>query len=72
MTKVLAAGDHFVAPELFVDALGARAGGRDLEFAELKLPWPVEPFGPVGGVREASGTEQQVLEVLGGAAVAIL
>lgn len=70
MTKVLAAGDHFVAPELFVDALGAHAGGHDLEFAELKLPWPVEPFGPVGGVREASGTEQQVLEVLDGAVVA--
>jgi D-3-phosphoglycerate dehydrogenase / 2-oxoglutarate reductase len=66
MTSVLAAGDHFVAPELFVDALRERAGEHDLRCAMLRLPWPVEPFGPVGNVREASGTEQQMLEALSG------
>lgn len=70
MTKVLAAGDHFVAPELFVEAVSAQAAGHALDFARLQLPWPVEPFGPVGGVQEASGTEQQLLEALGDAEIA--
>ena len=64
MTSVLAAGDHFVHPEVFVDAL-RRATQRELRFDTLKLPWPVEPFGPVGTVQEASGTEQQLLDALG-------
>ncbi|MDI2029397.1 2-hydroxyacid dehydrogenase [Saccharopolyspora sp. TS4A08] len=64
MTSVLAAGDHFVHPEVFVDAL-RRASTRELRFDTLKLPWPVEPFGPVGSVQEASGTEQQLLDALG-------
>ena len=65
MTRVLAAGDHFVAPEVFVDAL-RRHVDADLDFTTLKLPWPVEPFGPVNGVQEASGTEEQLLEQLSG------
>ncbi|MEV4732907.1 2-hydroxyacid dehydrogenase [Saccharopolyspora sp. NPDC049426] len=64
MTSVLAAGDHFVHPEVFVDAL-RRATTRELRFDTLKLPWPVEPFGPVGNVQEASGTEQRLLDALG-------
>lgn len=67
MTSVLAAGDHFVAPEVFVDALRRSSDDQDLRFTTLQLPWPVEPFGPVGNVREASGTEQQLLEALPGA-----
>jgi D-3-phosphoglycerate dehydrogenase len=67
MTRVLAAGDHFVAPELFVEALREEVGAeQELRCETLKLPWPVEPFGPVGNVREASGTEEQLLEALSG------
>jgi D-3-phosphoglycerate dehydrogenase len=33
-------------------------------FSHQQLPWPLEPFGPVGNVIEASGTEAQLLEVL--------
>lgn len=66
MTRVLAAGDHFVAPEVFTDALRRHIDDDQLEFDSLTLPWPVEPFGPVGGVQEASGTEQQLLEHLSG------
>ncbi|WP_433872362.1 2-hydroxyacid dehydrogenase [Saccharopolyspora sp. CA-218241] len=69
MTSVLAAGDHFVAPQVFVDALRRSAGAHDLDFSTLRLPWPVEPFGPVGNVQEASGTEQQLLDALGGAEI---
>ncbi|GAA4865206.1 2-hydroxyacid dehydrogenase [Saccharopolyspora rosea] len=69
MTSVLAAGDHFVAPEVFVDALRRSAGEHDLRFNTLQLPWPVEPFGPVGNVQEASGTEAQLLDALGDAEI---
>lgn len=69
MTKVLAAGDHFVAPELFVEALRDCADTPDLRCETLRLPWPVEPFGPVGTVQEASGTERQILEALGDAEI---
>src|SRR5262249_50388340 len=37
-----------------------------VEVRELTLPWPVEPFGPVGEVAEASGTEDAVIEALDG------
>lgn len=69
MTSVLAAGDHFVHPGVFVDTLRRTASAHDLAFSELQLPWPVEPFGPVGNVKEASGTEQQLLDALGDAEI---
>ncbi|MFI2260938.1 2-hydroxyacid dehydrogenase [Streptomyces tubercidicus] len=71
MTQVLAAGDEFVAPELFADALRDAAPGADLAFHSLRSPWPVTPFGPVGGVDEASGTEDGVLAALGDAEIAL-
>lgn len=74
MTKVLAAGDNFVAPELFIEALREAAApsvAAELEFRTLNSPWPIEPFGPVGGVDEASGTEDAVLEALGDAEIAL-
>src|SRR5690606_18101741 len=40
-------------------------------FRELSLPWPIEPFGPVAEVNEASGTEEQVIEALDGAEIAV-
>ncbi|MGW8379287.1 2-hydroxyacid dehydrogenase [Streptomyces sp. ODS28] len=70
-TTVLVSGDDFVAPELFADALREGAPDRDLAFRTLRTHWPVEPFGPVGGVQEASGTEEQVIEALGDAEIAL-
>lgn len=67
---ILAAGDHFVGPGLLAGAVRAELGGGH-EITELALPWPVEPFGPVGTVLEASGTEEQVIEALAGAEVAV-
>ena len=63
MTRVLAAGDHFVLNRLFVDALH-REIPDGLEVSELTLPWPVEPFGRVGEVDEASGSEDAMIEAL--------
>ncbi|ASU77064.1 hydroxyacid dehydrogenase [Actinopolyspora erythraea] len=67
--RVLAAGDNFVGPDLLETAV--RSQVDDPEVGKLKLPWPVEPFGPVGGVEEASGTEQQVIEAVEGAEVCV-
>ncbi|WP_027944833.1 2-hydroxyacid dehydrogenase [Amycolatopsis taiwanensis] len=67
--RILAAGDEFVGTGLLIDAV--RAEVADAEFTQLSLPWPVEPFGPVAEVNEASGTEEQVIEALGGAEVAV-
>jgi D-3-phosphoglycerate dehydrogenase len=52
------------------------------EVTDLVLPWPYEPFGPVGGagdgaggagggVQEASGTEDELIAALAGAAVCV-
>lgn len=70
--RVLAAGDHFVSPDLMATALEEEVRADRLpppETTRLRLPWPVEPFGPVGGVEEASGTEEEVIEQLRGADV---
>jgi D-3-phosphoglycerate dehydrogenase len=67
--RILAAGDEFVGTDLLVSAV--RAQVADAEFTELSMPWPVEPFGPVGNVHEASGTEEQVIEAITGARVAV-
>lgn len=75
MTRVLAAGDEFVLPTLFDDALRAEPDVGDLDIAHLGAGWPTEPFGPVGPegarVEEASGTEDDLLAALDGARVCL-
>ncbi|EHK88867.1 2-hydroxyacid dehydrogenase [Saccharomonospora azurea] len=71
--RILSAGDEFVGNDLLKAAVRAELSGTntDVEFRELSLPWPIEPFGPVAEVNEASGTEEQVIEALDGAEVAV-
>lgn len=72
MAYILSAGDHFVAPGLFVDAIrSAVPAGTPLEFSELMLPWPLEPFGPVENVFEASGSVDDLIEALAGVDIAV-
>lgn len=69
-TRVLAAGDHFVQNRLFVDALRREVPG-EVDIRELTLPWPVEPFGRVGEVDEASDVEDELIEALHGVEVCV-
>ncbi|MEV0600489.1 2-hydroxyacid dehydrogenase [Streptomyces sp. NPDC050315] len=69
-TTVLAAGDHFVLPRLLTEQVDAATGGA-AEVRELLLPWPHTPFGPVAEVREASGSEDEMIEALQGARVCV-
>ncbi|GAA3960177.1 2-hydroxyacid dehydrogenase [Actinomadura viridis] len=71
---ILAAGDHFVRTDLLTGALRAELGGGPdggPAIRELTLPWPVEPFGRVAEVDEASGTEDLMIEAVGGIEVAV-
>ncbi|WP_030675424.1 2-hydroxyacid dehydrogenase [Streptomyces sp. NRRL B-1347] len=69
-TTVLAAGDHFVLPRLLTEEL-RKATGAAVDVRELTLPWPHTPFGPVGEVVEASGTEDELIEALQGVEVCV-
>ncbi len=64
--RVLAAGDHFVLPNLLADAVRAELADGDADIRLLELPWPLTPFGPVAEVDEASGTEEALIEALDG------
>ena len=62
MTRVLCAGDRFIT----ADALAAAARsalGEDTETVPYGTGWPDEPFGPVDGVREASGEPARLAEL---------
>ncbi|ANW20202.1 NAD(P)-dependent oxidoreductase [Streptomyces clavuligerus] len=69
--KVLAAGDHFVRNSLISAALHRALPGTPLELTELTLPWPLEPFGPVAEVTEASDTEDELIKALTGVEVCV-
>ncbi|MBA2560240.1 MAG: 2-hydroxyacid dehydrogenase [Propionibacteriales bacterium] len=68
--RILAAGDHFVLNRLLIDAVRTEVSD-DITVCELTLPWPVEPFGRVAEVDEASGTEEQLIEALQGVEICV-
>jgi D-3-phosphoglycerate dehydrogenase / 2-oxoglutarate reductase len=67
-TRILAAGDHFILPSLFADAIRAEVK-TGVEFREYQSPWPGVPFGAIGEVTEASGSEEEVIEALQGVSI---
>ncbi|MEU6351168.1 2-hydroxyacid dehydrogenase [Streptomyces sp. NPDC047072] len=69
--RVVAAGDHFVLPGLIAGAVEAELGGIAVETTELTLGWPLEPFGPVAEVTEASDAEDEMIEALADAEVLV-
>jgi D-3-phosphoglycerate dehydrogenase len=68
---VVAAGDHFVLPSLITTAV--REELRELPFStsELTLGWPLEPFGRVAEVEEASDAEDELIDALADADVLV-
>lgn len=66
----LLAGDRFVLNRLLRAALEERAPGR-LAFSEHEFTWPIEPFGPVAEVHEASGSEDETIALLAGVEVVV-
>ena len=67
--KLLVIGDHFISPSLMRRSLGALADR--FEVLEATTPFPLEPFRNIAEVREASGSEEQMIEALEGVSVCI-
>jgi D-3-phosphoglycerate dehydrogenase len=62
--KVLLAGDHFVRPDVLAEALSRHL--PEAETTVLQNDWPITPWTHDGGVREAQGDEDQLIEALQG------
>jgi D-3-phosphoglycerate dehydrogenase len=69
MSKLLVMGDHFITPELMREKLGALTNG--FEVVEGATPFPLEPFRDIAEVREASGSEEQMIEALNGVSICV-
>ncbi|WP_330304593.1 MULTISPECIES: 2-hydroxyacid dehydrogenase [unclassified Streptomyces] len=69
--RVVAAGDHFVLPSLITGALRDQLGEHPFSVKELTLGWPLEPFGRVAEVEEASDAEDELIEALADADVLV-
>ena len=67
-TRILVAGDHFILPSIFAEAIRAEVK-TDIEFREYQSPWPGVPFGEIGEVTEASGSEDEIIQALQGASI---
>ncbi|MFI9352563.1 2-hydroxyacid dehydrogenase [Streptomyces lydicus] len=70
-TTVLAAGNHFIRPGLFTEAVRTAARDIPLDVREIRFDWPHTPFGPVAEVIEASGTEDGMIEALQGVEICV-
>ncbi|MBV8376306.1 MAG: 2-hydroxyacid dehydrogenase [Verrucomicrobia bacterium] len=66
--RILVAGDHFILPRIFADAIRTEVK-TVLEFREYQSPWPGVPFGRIGEVTEASGSEDEVIQALDGVSI---
>ncbi|MFJ9894919.1 2-hydroxyacid dehydrogenase [Streptomyces sp. NPDC091280] len=62
--RVVAAGDHFVLPSLITSAITEELREHPFTVSELTFGWPLEPFGPVAEVEEASDAEDELLDAL--------
>ena len=67
--KLLLIGDHFISPETMRGKLGALE--NQFAIIEAMTPFPLEPFRDIADVREASGSEQEMIELLQGVSIGI-
>lgn len=58
--KILVAGDRHVLSRLMVEALQGELG-EDLDVATIDFDWPMEPHVDVAEVKEAAGSEEEVI-----------
>lgn len=70
MQKLLAIGDHFITPSLMGASITARVGDA-VEIREASTPFPLEPFRDIAEVKEASGSEEQMIEWLRGVSLCV-
>ncbi|MEO6966229.1 MAG: 2-hydroxyacid dehydrogenase [Acidobacteriaceae bacterium] len=68
---ILVVGDHFIASSLMKEALAARLG-EDFEYVEASTPFPITPFHSIAEVKEASGSEEQMIDGLQGASICVV
>ena len=68
--KILVAGDRHILSRLMIEALEEELG-EDLDIATLDFDWPMEPHVDVAEVREATGSEDEVIEAGEGAEVIV-
>jgi D-3-phosphoglycerate dehydrogenase len=66
--RVLCAGDRFIGADLLASAARA-AFDEDISVVSHESAWPDEPFGAVGGVREAAGDPAELASLSGSADV---
>ena len=67
--KLLTIGDHFIPPGLMRERLQGIADG--MEIVESSTNFPLEPYRDIAEVREASGSEEQMIAVLAGVSVCV-
>jgi D-3-phosphoglycerate dehydrogenase / 2-oxoglutarate reductase len=67
-TRILVAGDHFILPSIFAEAIRTEVKTA-IEFREYQSPWPGVPFGKIGEVTEASGSEEDLIAALQGVSI---
>ncbi len=68
--KILVIGDHFISPSLMRASLAARVQDQ-LEITESATPFPLEPFRNIGEVKEASGSEDEMIQALRGISLCV-
>lgn len=66
---LLCIGDHFILPELMRSKLGSLES--QFHVTEASTLFPLEPYRDIAEVREASGSEEQMIEALEGVSVCI-
>lgn len=68
--KILVAGDRHVLSRLMVEALEKELGD-DLDATTIDFEWPMQPHVEVAEVKEAAGSEEEVIEAGRGAEVIV-
>ncbi|HWR13554.1 MAG TPA: 2-hydroxyacid dehydrogenase [Terriglobales bacterium] len=68
--KLLLMGDHFITPNLMLQGLGDAR--RSFDIVQGTTPFPLEPFRDIAEVREASGSEEEMIDLLQGVSVCVV